>query len=126
MYSLAVNLARDWNRRKARHNAKLYLLWHEAAARHYDEGENGGLENRQDVQLVVYNKEKKDKARETALNLRALLLGQLDPKNEVLIMVSWFDAAETLPSGYSDSFQLSPSVLIFSNPLKEATRRNAI
>ena len=34
------------------------------------------------------------------------LLGQLDPEHDVQIMVSRFDAAETLPSEHGDNLQL--------------------
>jgi hypothetical protein len=77
---------------------------------------------RQEVQIVVYNRVKNDETRETALNLRDSWPAW--PEHEVPIMVNCFDAAETQPSANSDNLQLSPSVLIFSNPLKRENRRN--
>jgi hypothetical protein len=41
-------------------------------------------------------------------------------------MVSWSGDAETLPSANGDTLQISPSVLNFSNPLKEENRRKSI
>jgi tetratricopeptide (TPR) repeat protein len=81
---------------------------------------------RQELEIIVYNKEKKDQARDTALNLRGQLLRQLESENNAPIMVSWFDAAETLLSENGDNIQLSPSILIFSNPLNKANRRKSI
>ena len=81
---------------------------------------------RQELQIIVYNKEKKDQAKETALNLRAQLLRQLEPENDVSIMVSWFDAEETIFSDNDDKLQLSPSISLFSNPLNEGNRRKSI
>lgn len=80
---------------------------------------------RQELHIIAYNKEKKEQARETALNLRNQLLGQLDPEHHAPIMASWFDAAENISSANGDTLQLSPSILIFSNPLNEENRRNS-
>ena len=54
MYSLAVNLARDWSRKRIRHKAKIHILQHEAAARQDDEDENASIEIRQEVQQVQH------------------------------------------------------------------------
>jgi len=54
LYSLAVNLAKDWNRKKNRQQAKLHILQHEAADRQADEDENNGSENRQEIEQVQH------------------------------------------------------------------------
>lgn len=54
MYSLAVNLAKDWNRKNIRHKARIHILQHEAAERQDDEDENAGIETRQEVEQVQY------------------------------------------------------------------------
>ncbi|NOR26842.1 MAG: tetratricopeptide repeat protein [Desulforhopalus sp.] len=80
----------------------------------------------QEIQLVVFNKERKEEARETALNLRNLLLDQIGPEYAAPIMVSWFDTAETISSGNGDKKELSQSILIFSNPTNLDNRRKSI
>lgn len=54
MYSLAVNLARDWHRKEMRQNGKRHLLQHEAAERQDDNDENDGIEIRQEVEHVQH------------------------------------------------------------------------
>jgi RNA polymerase sigma-70 factor, ECF subfamily len=52
LYSLAVNLARDWSRKRSRHHKKLHLLQHEAADRQADLDDNSSSENRQEISKV--------------------------------------------------------------------------
>lgn len=80
----------------------------------------------QELQIIVYNKENKSEAKETALNLRNQLLDQMSSDNHVPIMVSWFDTAETVNSGNGNSQELSQSVLIFSNPTNADQRGKSI
>jgi tetratricopeptide (TPR) repeat protein len=80
----------------------------------------------QEIQLVVYNKERIEEARETALNLRNLLLDQMSPEYSTPIMVSWFDTAETISSENGDKQELSESILIFSSPTNMDNRRKSI
>ncbi len=54
LYSLAVNLARDWRRKRNRQQAGMHLLQHEAADRQADEDEKTGSENRQDIEQVEH------------------------------------------------------------------------
>jgi tetratricopeptide (TPR) repeat protein len=82
--------------------------------------------DRQELHIVVYNKEKKDLARQTAFELRDQLLGRLGPEHDSLIKASWFDAAETRSSESGENLQLSPSVLLFSSPITEQNRRDSI
>lgn len=82
--------------------------------------------DRQELHIVVYNKEKKDLARQIAFELRDQLLGRLDPGHDSLIKVSWFDAAEPRSSESGENLQLSPSVLLFSSPITEQNRRDSI
>lgn len=80
---------------------------------------------RQELQLVVFNKEDKNKSREIALNLRSQILGEIGPEHDVPIMVSWFDTAETITSGNDEKRELSQSILIFSNPTNLNNRRKS-
>jgi hypothetical protein len=80
----------------------------------------------QELHIVVYNKKDKDQARETALNLRSLLIehigsGQTAPP----IRVSWFDTGETISTENGTKLQLSPSVLLFSKPINAKNRRSS-
>lgn len=80
----------------------------------------------QEIQLVIYHKERKEEAKETALNLRNLLLDLIGPGNAVPIMVSWFDTAETISFINGNKQELSESILIFSNPTNADNRRKSI
>jgi tetratricopeptide (TPR) repeat protein len=80
----------------------------------------------QELHIVVYNKKDKDQARETALNLRSLLIehigsGQTAPP----IRVSWFDTEETISTENGAKLQLSPSILLFSKPINAKNRRSS-
>lgn len=80
----------------------------------------------QDIQIVVYNKEQKEEARETALKLRNLLRDLIDHENAAPIRVSWFDTGETISSKNSDKQELSESIFIFSSPTTITNRRKLI
>jgi len=80
----------------------------------------------EEIQLVVFNKERKEEARETALNLRNLLRDHISPEYAAPIMVSWFDTAETVSSENGDKQELSQSILIFSKPKNGDNRRKSI
>lgn len=54
MYSLSINLARDWKRKKNRYNANNHLLQQEALERQNDEDGLTNIERSQDVQQVQY------------------------------------------------------------------------
>jgi len=54
LYSLAVNLAKDWSRKKNRQQAKMHILQYEAADRQADEDENNSSENRQEIEQVQH------------------------------------------------------------------------
>ena len=52
MYSLAVNLAKDWNRKNIRQKAKAHILQHETAEKQHNEDEKTGIETRQELEQV--------------------------------------------------------------------------
>lgn len=79
----------------------------------------------QEFHIVVYNQGDKNEAQAAALNLRHRLVDELGPDLHSPIRTSWFDAAETLSTGHEGQRQLSPSVLIFSNPTNKQTRRHS-
>jgi RNA polymerase sigma-70 factor, ECF subfamily len=54
MYSLAINLARDWNRKKFRQNAKNHILQQEAAERQDGEDGKANIELGHDLQQVQH------------------------------------------------------------------------
>jgi RNA polymerase sigma-70 factor (ECF subfamily) len=52
MYSLAINLAKDWSRKKSRQRAKMYLLQQQATELQDDSEGNGDRETRQEIEQV--------------------------------------------------------------------------
>lgn len=79
----------------------------------------------EELHIIAYNKDDKNEARESALNLQRLLLDRLDPEHADLVRLSWFGAPETITAANGENLQLSPSILIFSNPIISKNRRNS-
>ena len=52
LYSLALNLARDWQRKKRTHNSKQHILEHESLQREDGSNHHAGLENRDELTLL--------------------------------------------------------------------------
>lgn len=85
-----------------------------------------GQVSNQELHIVAYNQQYRQKAKDIAFELRRQLLDYLGPQKDIIVRVSWFDTAETISAQNGPGEEISPSLLLFTRQTNSDNRRNAI
>lgn len=77
------------------------------------------------LHLVVFQKENTQAAKAMALQLRGIFLQQYFSDKKLPVRASWFDTEENMVTDDGSTAKLSPSLLLFTQPITTDIRRNS-
>lgn len=78
-----------------------------------------------ELHIVIFKKADISAAKAVALQLRSFYLQHNYPEQKLLVRASWFDTEEIIETDDGGTKKLSPSLLLFTQPISNDIRRNS-